>query len=409
MIGVEVLTIVADPAEGGTVVEAGAGLARACERMGLVLRGRRIVAAEDAETERALRQALEGGGLVTVQGDDVGAPLARAALARVLGVRLVLHERVLEALAAGYARRERAMPRRAEALALVPAGSSVLVGEPETEPGVLVESPGVLVALLPQSGAAALVEGHLLPRLLPRGPVVETTRALRLVGLDPGDAAARLAGALAGASHATGHVADLGEEVRVRLRLSGPTASAVEQAFRAVEPALRGAFGLAWYGEDDDTLEGVVGRLLHARGFTLALAESCTGGLVGHRLTQVPGSSAYVDRGFVVYSNAAKEALLGVPAEILARHGAVSAECAAAMARGARTRAETTLGLSVTGIAGPDGATPTKPVGTVFIGLADEVGTRVEHHRFDRDRAGNKALSATRALDLLRRYCLGAV
>jgi nicotinamide-nucleotide amidase len=407
--GVEILSIVADPAEGGAAAEAGVVLARGCERMGLAVRGRRIVAAEDAATERALRQALEGGGVVAVQGDDVGAPLARAVLARVLGVRLVLHERTLDALAAAYARQGRAMPRRAEALALVPTGSSLLVDDRVAEPGVLVEAPGALVALLPEDGAAALVEEHVLPRLLPRATAVEATRALRLVGLEAPDVTSRLHAALAGLSHVSGHVVDLGEEVRVRLRLNGPTSSAVEQAYREAEPALRAAFGLAWYGDDEETLEEVAGRLLRARGFTVALAESCTGGLVGHRLTQVPGSSAYVERGFVVYSNAAKEALLGVSPEILARHGAVSSECADAMARGARGRAGTALGVSVTGIAGPDGATPTKPVGTVFIGLADAAGARVEHHRFHRDRAGNKALSATRALDLVRRYCLGAL
>ena len=409
MTGVEILSIVTDPAEGGAAAEAGVTLARACERMGLVVRGRRVVAAEDAAAERALRQALEGGGVVTVQGDDVGAPLARAALARVLGVRLVLHERTLDALAAAYARQGRAMPRRAEALALVPTGSSLLMDDGVTEPGVLVEAPGALVALLPEDGAAALVEGHVLPRLLARATGVETTRALRLVGLEAADVTTRLHTVLAGTSHVSGHVIDLGEEVRVRLRLDGPTPSAVELTYREVEPALRGAFGLAWYGDDEETLEEVVGRLLRARGFTVALAESCTGGLVGHRLTQVPGSSAYVERGFVVYSNAAKETLLGVSAEILARHGAVSTECADAMARGARARAGTAVGVSITGIAGPDGATPTKPVGTVFIGLADAAGAWVEHHRFHRDRAGNKALSATRALDLVRRYCLGAL
>jgi nicotinamide-nucleotide amidase len=129
---------------------------------------------------------------------------------------------------------------------------------------------------------------------------------------------------------------------------------------------------------------------------------------VGHRLTQVAGSSAYFERGFVVYSNEAKQALLGVPEAVLRDHGAVSAACAEAMARGARERAGADVGVSVTGIAGPDGGTPTKPVGTVFVGLADRQGATVERHRFDRDREGNKALSAVRALDLLRRRCLEA-
>src|SRR5262249_58253559 len=110
--------------------------------------------------------------------------------------------------------------------------------------------------------------------------------------------------------------------------------AAAGAGFEAVAPAVRGAFGVAWYGVDDESLEMVVGRLLRARHGTVALAESCTGGLVGHRLTQVSGSSAYFERGFVVYSNEAKQALLGVPEAVLRQHGAVSAACAEAMARG---------------------------------------------------------------------------
>jgi nicotinamide-nucleotide amidase len=234
-------------------------------------------------------------------------------------------------------------------------------------------------------------------------------RTLRLVGLDLGTADAQLQAALRGADGVTGQVVDIGEECWARLRFRADTPATAAAAFDALEPALRGAFGPAWYGVDDETLEGLVGRLLRARGWTVALAESCTGGLVGHRLTQVGGSSAYFERGLVVYSNAAKQTLLGVPDMVLREHGAVSAACAEAMARGARERAGADVGVSVTGIAGPDGGTPTKPVGTVFVALADARGTVVERHRFDRDREGNKALSAVRALDLLRRRCLEAI
>jgi nicotinamide-nucleotide amidase len=405
---VEILALVADPAEPGPVSDAAAALGRAVERLGLTVRQRREVALDEAAAERALRQAIEGGGLVAVLGDEEGALLARRALARILGVRLVLNDRLLEAVATGYARRDQAMPRRAEALALVPSGASVLPDPAGAEPGLLVEVSGARVALLPAGDPASLLAAHLPQLVLPAWEPVAVTRTLRLVGLDPVEAAARLHAALGDAGDVHGRVVDDGDELRVRLRVAGPTLPAADQAFRALEPALRAAFEMAWYAEDDEALEAVVGRLLRARGFTIALAESCTGGLVGHRLTQIPGSSAYVERGFIVYSNAAKEALLGVPPPILARHGAVSAACAEAMALGARTRAGTDLGLSVTGIAGPDGATPTKPVGTVFVALAGPDAVRVEHHRFDRDRAGNKAWAATRALDLVRRYCLGA-
>ncbi len=406
---VELLTLTPDPAVAGDAGSATAAtLARLFTRHGVVVRGQRLVALEEEEVDRALRQAVEAGGLVVCLGDGDGADAARQALARLLGARLVLSDSALDALATAYARQGRAMPRRAEALALVPRGATVLVAAPG-EPGLLVEAGATLVALLPDDAGAAtaLATEHLLPRVAPRGgEPVTIVRTLRLIGLDPAEAAARLDGALRGTATASARPAEVAGEVWVRLALHEPTAAAAEQRFAELTPALRDALGLAWYGTDDERLEAVVGRLLNERGLTVALAESCTGGLIAHRLTDIAGSSRYFERGLVVYSNAAKQTLLGVPEPLLARHGAVSAECAEAMARGVRGHAGTDLGLSVTGIAGPDGGSAAKPVGTVFIGFADARAARVEHYRFHRDREGNKALSALRGLDLLRRYCL---
>lgn len=403
----ELLTVTPDPGLPGDVA---ALLARFLQRHGLPVRGRRVVLAEEAETERALRQAAEGGGLVVCLGEGDGAEVVRQALARLVGSRLVLSDRVLEAVAAAYARRGQAMPRRAEGLALIPQGTAVLVATDGGEPGLLAETADALVAVLPNDTrlAIALAREHLLPRLPRRAAEpVTLVRTLRLVGLDLAETEARLAVVLRGVEGATGRAVEAGGEVWVRLRLRGPTPTAAEGLLRELEPALRAELGAAWYGEDDETLERVVGRLLRARGLTVALAESCTGGLIGHRLTEVAGSSAYFERGFVVYSNAAKQALLDVPEAVLRQHGAVSAECAEAMARGVRLRAGTDLGVSATGIAGPEGGTPTKPVGLTFIGLADARTATVHRFRFDRDREGNKALAAVAALDLIRRYCLG--
>jgi nicotinamide-nucleotide amidase len=403
----ELVTVSADPA--GTGAAAVLAVGRLLEREGCPVRARQVVPAEEEAVERALRQAAGEGGLVVAVGEGAGAATLRQALARAVGGRLVLSSRALEALEAAYAARGQAMPRREEQLALVPQGATVVTQAEPGEPGFLVELGEAAVLVVPAvpAAAVALARAHLLPRLArgDAGPGV-LVRTLRLAGLDVGTAETQLQAALRGVDGVSGHVVDTGDEcwARVRLRASSPAEAAT--VLSALEPALRGAFGVAWYGVEDETLETLVGRLLRARGWTVALAESCTGGLVGHRLTQVPGSSAYFEQGFVVYSNAAKQVLLGVPEAVLREHGAVSAPCAEAMARGARERAGADVGVSVTGIAGPDGATPTKPVGTVYVGLADARGALVEHHRFDRDREGNKALSATHALDLLRRRCL---
>jgi nicotinamide-nucleotide amidase len=156
----------------------------------------------------------------------------------------------------------------------------------------------------------------------------------------------------------------------------------------------------------EETLEAAVGRLLRERSATLAVAESCTGGLVASRLTDVAGSSDYVDRGVVAYSLAAKSELLGVPPALIARTGAVSPEVARAMAEGIRARAGTTFGLATTGIAGPSGGTPERPVGLVFVGLAWAGGSGAREFRFPGTRVQVKVRAAEMALEMLRRHLL---
>jgi len=173
-----------------------------------------------------------------------------------------------------------------------------------------------------------------------------------------------------------------------------------------VEEPISEALSPYLFGRDEETLECVVGALLTAKGLTLAVAESCTGGLIADRLTDVSGSSSYLERGVVTYSNASKMALLHVPQEILTQHGAVSEPTASRMAEGIRTAAGVDLGLSTTGIAGPTGAVPGKPVGTVYIALAHASGTICRHCVFHRDRRKVKIAAAHTALMMLREYLL---
>lgn len=196
-------------------------------------------------------------------------------------------------------------------------------------------------------------------------------------------------------------------EVALRLTDHGPDEAAVrdrlEQARRVIEECL----GAYIYAEGDISLMECVGKLLIDSGSTVAVAESCTGGLLSHLMTSVPGSSDWFERGLVVYSNAAKTQLAGVGESLLAQHGAVSAPVAQALAQGIRERAASTWGIGITGIAGPGGGTPEKPVGTVFFAIAGPEGCRVQQHRFTGTRDQVKMLSAFTALDLLRRTLLG--
>jgi nicotinamide-nucleotide amidase len=186
----------------------------------------------------------------------------------------------------------------------------------------------------------------------------------------------------------------------VRVAANGPEAA---QRVEEAEAILRRLLGPRIYGAEDDDLETVIVRLLTERKATLALAESCTGGCIAHRVTNVPGASAVLLAGLVTYSNAAKQRFLGVQAETLAQHGAVSEPVAREMAEGARREVQADYALSVTGIAGPSGGTAEKPVGTVFIGLAGPSGTVMERNFNPYDRETFKQVTAQQALDLLRR------
>jgi nicotinamide-nucleotide amidase len=191
-------------------------------------------------------------------------------------------------------------------------------------------------------------------------------------------------------------------QIELHLTAATDSSSAAQDALDSAVEELTAVLGSSVYSVDGRNLETVVGDLLKRRGLTVAAAESCTGGLLLSRLTDVPGSSAYVDRGFVCYSNASKVELLGVPETLLAAHGAVSEPVAKAMASGARTRAATNVAIGVTGVAGPDGGTAEKPVGTVAIAVDVEGDVRVRTFQFIGGREQVKFQASQAALNMLR-------
>jgi nicotinamide-nucleotide amidase len=385
----------------------GVAAAAALVAAGVAVAGRAVVEEDEAALERALAPEEALTVILAGAGGSAG-DVVRRVLARLTGARLVLHERMLAALTERWRRLDRPLPRRAERLALLPQGAQVWTTD-DGEPAWVLESGARAFAVLPRGAVAPALETHLVPfaraRLAGRGTVL--ARTLRVAGVELAEVEERLAdwlgqpeGAAGDASVAT--VPSDGE-VWVRLRARGATAEDAARQLAAVEAPVAAALGADCYGRDAETLEAVVGRRLLERGLTLAVAESCTGGLLGHRLTSVPGSSAYFERGVLVYSNRAKQELLGVPEAVLRAHGAVSAPCAEAMARGIAERAGAACALAITGIAGPDGGTPAKPVGTVFIGLARDGQVTSRRFRFAGDRARVKWLSTQMALDMLRR------
>ncbi len=195
--------------------------------------------------------------------------------------------------------------------------------------------------------------------------------------------------------------------VKMRLTVQGEDEEDAHNKLLEIEQRIRAIVGRYIYGKDDDTLEGVVGRLLKDRGLTLAVAESCTGGLISHRITNVSGSSSYFERALITYSNGAKVELLNIDEDLIEQYGAVSMEVARLMADGVRKVSGTDIGLAATGIMGPTGATPNKPVGLVYIGICDDKVCTSKEFRFGDDRILNKQRTSQAALEMLRRNLLG--
>ncbi|MFZ5585626.1 MAG: CinA family nicotinamide mononucleotide deamidase-related protein [Thermodesulfobacteriota bacterium] len=342
---------------------------------------------------------IVSGGLGTTEDD-----LTAAAAAQALNLPLVEEPGKLAELTALAAARGRQLTPEVRRMALMPAGAVSL--DPRSA-GFSLETGGKALYFLPgvPEEFARIIERRVLPELAARlGSASLVTRTLRVYGLPESEVGRRLAGLAAGREGVGLGYYPVFPEVLVVLsaRAESPEAAQAQLEPLAAEVMARLADHVVV--SDGASLEERVGELLKAGDLTLACAESCTGGLIGHRLTQVAGSSAYFERGYVVYSNRAKTELLDVKPGTIARHGAVSEECALEMALGARINARCDLGLSVTGIAGPEGGSPDKPVGTVWFGLSDQHGARAQVRRFFGDRRMVKLQAAETALDLLRRH-----
>jgi nicotinamide-nucleotide amidase len=402
-VGTELLQGALEDANGRFLAEALCGI-------GIPVSYRTTVGDERARIEGVLRQALVRATVVVVTGglgpteDDC----TRDALAAVSGRPLLLHGETLKAIEERFTRRGVPMPESVKRQAWVPEGFTVLPNRHGTAPGLLWEAGGRLLVALPgpPREMRPLFTEQVLPILL-QGPARGRrirTRTIKVCGLLESQVEERIIDLLRGSAPAVGLLARSGE-IHVRVTVSG-TEEEVQSQLEGWEKTLRDRLGGAVFGTDEERLEEAVGRLLRLRGRTVALAESCTGGLIAHRITNVPGSSEYFERGIVAYSNRAKEELLRVPPALIERHGAVSREVACAMAAAVRRLAGADLGVGVTGTAGPGGGTEAKPVGLTYIALADAQGEEWCEHRFRFDREENKLWGSQMALEMLRRYLL---
>lgn len=376
---------------------------------------RQVVIGDNLERIReAIDNARRRADLIIVSGglgpteDD----LSREALAAALDLPLVEDPAARENITRYFTARRRPMTGNNLKQALLPAGARALDNPYGTAAGVFLEHGGKVYALLPGPPREfePMVTDRLLPLLEPYGARREVifSRVLKITGMGESAVEETVKDLLHGDNPTVAPLAKPGE-VTLRLTARAGNTEAARQLIQPLEAAIRERLGEYIFGIDDETLEGVTGAMLAARHLTLAVAESCTGGLLAHRLTNIPGSSDYFLGGLVTYSNEAKVKFLGVEPGVLAAHGAVSPEVAAAMASGARRAVGTEIGIGITGIAGPGGGTTEKPVGLVYLGIDFQGQVEVRRELFCGQRENIKWQSTQSALDLLWRSLRGKV
>jgi nicotinamide-nucleotide amidase len=370
------------------------------------------------DEDRLIKQAL---GYILAQSDaavvtgglgPTADDITTAAIAKAFGLELYRDEAVLRHIRGIFEKYRLNWTENNAKQADFPAGAEVIPNPGGTAAGFAIKQKGKLIAVIPgvpREVERMLPEGVLpiLRREFPEAAQHVAVKTIKTFGLSEAavdKALADMEPARLGVS--IGFYPNFPENHIVLTARDANETEALSRIVAAREGVIS-RLKKHIFAYDSETLEGIVAKNLTERHLTLAVAESCTGGLVTDRLTDIPGSSAFLERSVVTYSNTAKTVLLGVPADMLADYGAVSEQTARRMAEGVRTLAGTDLGLAITGIAGPAGGTDQKPVGTVYIALADGQETLCRHHAFRWDRRRNKIISSQAALLMLKRYLTG--
>jgi nicotinamide-nucleotide amidase len=376
--------------------------------IGIEVKLKTIVGDDDARLEETIKDALKRSRVVIMTGglgpteDDI----TRKVAARALGRRLKLDEKVLEEISARFLSFGRSMPQINSRQAMVIEAAEVLSNPNGTAPGMYIEHDNRAVVLLPgpPREMRPMYETFVQPKLAAKaGDVRVVRRVLRVAGMGESALDERIAPVYTQYKNPQTTILFNRSEIEIHLTAQAKTEQEAELLLDGLAGQIEERLGHSIFAFRGEKMEEVVGLRLAVGGFTLAVAESCTGGLIAERLTEVPGSSVYFMEGIVAYSNEAKTRTLGVDADLIERYGAVSAEVAEAMAEGVRNRAETDFGLSVTGIAGPGGGSHEKPVGLVYIALADDAHTEHRKLQLPGDRHLIRWRASQAALDLLRR------
>jgi nicotinamide-nucleotide amidase len=380
--------------------------------LGVELVTKCVVGDDRERLAEAVRRAIAGSEIVILSGglgpteDDV----TRDAVAMAIDREMRFDEEICNQLQRRFERMGRKMAEVNKRQAFIIDGAEILPNDRGTAPGQWIDESGAFIILLPgpPHELKAMFERQCLPRLESRVPrQAIRTVVMRVAGMAESDLDQLISPVYTKYENPATTILAAAGDIQVHLRARCATELEAQALLAEVSTPIEHLLGDRIYSRNGEPIEAIVGEMLSHQHATLAVAESCTGGLLAERITSIPGSSDYFLGGLVTYTKRMKAELLGVSESILEIAGAVSKETAEAMAIGARSRTGSTYALSITGVAGPSPGGETAPVGTVYVGLADANGVRVAHRQFLGDRDRIRQFSAQMALDMLRRRLLG--
>lgn len=398
----------------GQIIDTNAAyLAEKLAGLGINLYFKTTVGDNSERINQALGQALNRADLIITTGglgpttDD----LTIETIAQYFGEVLVVDHPSLKKIEGFFEKRNAKMSNNKKQ-ALRPKNAMIIPNPLGSAPGMILEKGDKVIISLPgvPKEMYKMMEKTVIPFLLNKlgnEKSIIKSRTLKLVGLGESGVEERVIDLILNQSNPT--IAPYAKESEVHLRITakGESQQEIDSMIDQAEEKIRARLDEHIYGVDEEKLEELVARNLAEKSVSIAVAESCTGGLITHRLTNIPGISDYLERGIVSYSNMAKMEVLGVKSEILQEHGAVSYQTALAMAEGVRRISKTDLGLAVTGIAGPTGGNVSKPVGLVYVALFTKEGGRCEKYNFFGDREAIKNRTAQMALNMVKKYLEG--
>lgn len=380
------------------------------EEVGISLAFKTICGDREEDIINALKTARNRVQIIIITGglgptDD---DLTRQAVSKFLGRELIFKEEIVERIAGRYRMRGKEMPEINIRQAFLIEGSEIINNPVGTAPGMWIEDKGIYIVVLPGPPAEMIpmFDSSVLPKLREISPFYISKGLVRVAGLTESEVDSKISEISRKAMNTS--ITILASPGIIDIYILSRSKRSIEDSISIMEEVkreIKEALGENVFSEGEN-LEEVIGKILRERGETLSVAESCTGGFLSSRITDIPGSSDYFERGFVVYSNIAKIESLGIPEDLIAKEGAVSQQVARLMAKRVREISKTTYGIGITGIAGPGGGSPHKPVGTVHIAIAWEDGEVHTKNYFFGTREQIKTQSAIKAIDMLRRHLL---